>query len=657
VGRIAVLPSALADQIAAGEVVERPASVVRELLDNALDAGALRVVVETVGGGVEEVRVTDDGCGMPPDDAVMAFRRHATSKLRTAEELFALSTLGFRGEALPSIASVARVALTTRTRDAEAGTRVEVHGGGAPRSAPAGCAVGTTVEVRDLFYNVPARRKFLRTQGTESAHVLDVVLRVALARPDLHLELRRDGRAARTFLPSRDRAERARDALEEDVLLPIEGVREGVEVEALLAPPARARNGAAALHLFVNGRPVRDRQLARAVAFAYGDALPPGRFPLGVVHLTVDPAEVDVNVHPQKAEVRLGRAREVAAALTRVLAAGLGTSPFGHALPRTPSYWRERLPAGPTPRADRVPEPRPYAFAGRAPSPPTFAADRIAVATAACAAPAPRDVEAAGGAGAAAHLDGPPHARSAPPRPTGAPTPAPALPPTPAPPPAPAPLDAGAPHAPVAGPRLHDGPAPRLRFLAALGRAYLLCESADALVVVAASRADARVRYASLRRALTGEGAPPEIQRLLFPERVELTSQEVARLGAAAPHLERLGFDLAALGPATIAVRAVPALLARASPRDLLRDALEALDAPRGGAGPDAAAAALDRAVAAMARRAAVRTGAPLTDGEATALVEALGRTCDVEASGGGLEGIAWRISFDELGRRLGDGR
>lgn len=317
--RIRRLSADLANQIAAGEVVERPASVVKELVENALDARATRVHVEIEQGGLALVRVTDDGIGMDAQDALLALERHATSKIAEEGDLFRLQTFGFRGEALPSIASVAKLRLLTRSQGSAEATEVVVEGGGSPRVGPVGAAEGTSVEARDLFFNVPARRKFLKTTGTEAAHISEVVLLAALSRPDASFFLVRDGRLAREWLRVATRRERAAQAMEGESLEMCLGERGPLRIEAHLAPPERARAGAVALHLLVNGRPIRDRQLARAVAQAYGSVLEPGRYPVGVVYVDVPPVQVDVNVHPQKSEVRFADARALFDAVTREL--------------------------------------------------------------------------------------------------------------------------------------------------------------------------------------------------------------------------------------------------------------------------------------------------------------------------------------------------
>jgi DNA mismatch repair protein MutL len=344
VARIRRLPADLANQIAAGEVVERPASVVKELVENAIDAGATKVVVAIEQGGVAMVRVTDDGEGMDAEDARLALERHATSKIARIEDLSAIGTFGSRGEALPSIASVSRLSLVTRRRDADAATEVRVDGGGEPQERPAGAAPGTTVEVRDLFFNVPARLKFLKSTATESAHVSEVVLWAALARPELTFVLYRDGRTAREYLRAGSRRERAAQAFPDERLEPCLASRGPIHVEAYLGAPERARTGAVALHLFVNGRPVRDRALARAVAQAYGSVLDPGRYPVGVVHVDLPPELVDVNVHPQKAEVRFENARAIHDAVTRELFGVLGRAYAIPALGPPSRPWQAQHP-------------------------------------------------------------------------------------------------------------------------------------------------------------------------------------------------------------------------------------------------------------------------------------------------------------------------
>ena len=332
-----MLPDTLVDQIAAGEVIERPANLVKELLENAIDAGAAAITVSVEDGGRGQVRVTDDGIGMSAEDAAMSVQRHATSKIRCFEDLLEVSTLGFRGEALPSIGSVSRMTITTRPKADLAGTRVVVEGGELREVSPAGCPPGTTVDVEDLFYNVPARKKFLRARQTETSRIFEVCQRVALSHPELRLLIRSEGREARSYLPATSLVERARQVFRNIPLEEIHIQRDHVTLDAALAPPELARAGTRHLYLLVNGRPITDRGLARAVAFAYGDRLRPGHYPRGVVSLRLPPEDVDVNAHPQKTEVRFSRRAQLVDLVTRMLAARLPAAPAGEA------YWAARI--------------------------------------------------------------------------------------------------------------------------------------------------------------------------------------------------------------------------------------------------------------------------------------------------------------------------
>ncbi len=313
--RIHRLSPLLINQIAAGEVIERPASVVKELVENAVDAGASRIAVDVEDGGGKLVRVADDGAGIEEQDLPLAVAAHATSKIERAEELEAVNTLGFRGEALASIASVSRLRITTRpTRDdttADAAFVLEASGEDIAEVRPASGKPGTVVEVRDLFFNTPARRKFLRTTPTEFGHISDTLARIAMVHPGVGFTLTHNGRQNLDLPPRRDRLERVIDLLGrelEEALLPFEhrdpASRGGSAVWGLAGLPSIARGSSKFQHLCVNGRPIRDRSLAHALKEAYRGLIPPDRFPVAVVMLELDPATVDVNVHPAKAEVR-----------------------------------------------------------------------------------------------------------------------------------------------------------------------------------------------------------------------------------------------------------------------------------------------------------------------------------------------------------------
>jgi DNA mismatch repair protein MutL len=341
VGVIAVLPSAVADQIAAGEVVERPASVCKELVENALDAGATRVDIDVVGGGLDRLVVQDDGCGMDDDDAVLCFSRHATSKIRSADELLDLHSFGFRGEALAAISSVSKVNLTTRREGRDSGFRVAVDGGRVVSVGEAGAVKGTRVDVTDLFFNVPARRKFLKTMRTEAGHIEDALLSVALCKPGVALRLTVDGKVVLDLPgvlaahidtlehPARvDRVVRCLGNHLRPHLYPVRGQTELMTVTGYVVAPVETRRDLAGVHLSVNGRPVADRQLVQAVRAAFRTLLEVGRQPIVALDLQIDPATVDVNVHPRKAEVRFADPRRISGHLISLLSEFLSTTPW-----------------------------------------------------------------------------------------------------------------------------------------------------------------------------------------------------------------------------------------------------------------------------------------------------------------------------------------
>jgi DNA mismatch repair protein MutL len=596
-GRIHRLPEDLANQIAAGEVVERPASVVKELVENALDASATRVKVELEQGGVALVRVSDDGSGMPAEDAALAVERHATSKIVRSEDLFALRTFGFRGEALPSIASVARLRLLTRARGTREGTAIAVDGGGAARVTPAGCAEGTTVDVRDLFFNVPARRKFLKSTGTEAAHVSEVLLMAALARPDVSFFLVRDGRSVREWLRAASRRERVGQAIDGERLETCLGERGPMKIEAHLAPPERARAGAVGLQLLVNGRPVKDRALSRAVAQAYGSVLEPGRYPVGVVYVDLPTELVDVNVHPQKAEVRFADGRALFDAVTRELHAALARA--------------FNLPALGT---------------GRAWSPPRATPPSSEPATTRFVAESPHDPWDLGPGS-----EDPSTQKSLAERTT--------LTSAVEPPPAPG----------GTAPALFEGAGfyASLDFLAQVRGTFLVCSGSDGLYVLDQHAAAERVTFDRLRRAFAARTMAT--QHLLIPDVVELLPAEVAVLEEHAADVAALGVELRAVGPSAVAVHSVPALLTRAKPERVVRD----LVAELGRAARRPFGDAADLVLATMACHGSIRAGDAISREEGLALLRALD---GIDFGGHCPHGrpVVTRIGYDELERRVG---
>lgn len=331
-GRVRVLPEEVARRIAAGEVVERPASCVKELVENSLDAGARRVTVEIVDGGARLIRVADDGCGMSREDALTALERHATSKISSVEDLSCIRTLGFRGEALPSIAAVSRFVLVTRRPEDLVGTRVTVEGG-PPRLEEVGCPPGTSVVAADIFYNLPARRKFLRSAATEAGRTSEVVTVFALANPGVAFGLSHNGRRVIDCPAAASLEERVAALFGSDVaerLLPVEAEEEGVRVWGLASRVDLTRATRSMQRFFVNGRPVQDRVISHAVFSAYENRIPPRRHPVVVLFVELDPSGVDVNIHPSKLEVRFRDERAVHRAVRHALLSAL-SGPRAHA--------------------------------------------------------------------------------------------------------------------------------------------------------------------------------------------------------------------------------------------------------------------------------------------------------------------------------------
>jgi DNA mismatch repair protein MutL len=588
--RIQRLPNDLANQIAAGEVVERPASVVKELLENALDAGATRIKVELENGGALLVRVVDDGEGMTPDDAVLSLERHATSKIRSKEDLFTLRTFGFRGEALPSIASVSQLRLLTRGRGVPEATEVVVEGGGSARVRPVGAPEGTTLEVRNLFYNVPARRKFLKAAPTEAAHVTEAVMLAALARHDVTFFLVRDGRPVREWLRVSTRRERAMQAFENERLEPCVGARGPMRIEAHLSAPERARAGAVALHLLVNGRPVRDRMLARAVSQAYGSVLPTGRYPVGVVYIEAPPDQVDVNVHPRKAEVRFSDARALFDSVTRELHESLARA-FS-----IPSQGQSR---------------------GWSSRPAASGTSLLAAATSVAELPGATDPWKLGPLQVTALA---PNAAE---KQTGSDM--------------------------SVEPTLFEGAGfyGSLDFIAQVRSTFLVCAGSDGLYVLDQHAAAERVTFHRLRRSFAQRAIAT--QRLLLPEVVELLPAEMAALDEHAADVAALGVELRAVGPKAVAVHAVPMLLARSRPERLVRD----LVAELGRAARRPFGDAADLVLATMACHGSIRAGDAVSREEAVALLLALDGI-DFAGHCPHGRPVVTRIGYDDLERRVG---
>jgi DNA mismatch repair protein MutL len=616
---IRVLPVHLVNQIAAGEVIERPASVVKELVENALDAEAGRIEVAVEDGGKKLIQVTDDGRGMPAKDVALAFVPHATSKLACEDDLFRIGTMGFRGEALASVASVSHARLRSRRRDEAddaGGCEIDASGEMVGEARPCPAAPGTTVTVRDLFYNTPARRRFLRSATTEMGHVTEQITRLALPHPHVAWRLLHNGRELRNLPPTDSTARRVGDLFDPalaDVLLPLARRSGPVEVAGLVAPPAEARATSKWQYFFLNGRYIRDRLLSHALREAFRGRIEPNRWPVAFVFLQMDPGEVDVNVHPTKIEVRFRNSQAVHGELLASLKETLNRANLApSAVVSSPAA----APVGGEQGADR---------AAGVPDEQRRESLRQALADFFKSAPPPQP-----------RLSFP---ESTPPR-----RPAPgAGPPAPAPREAPTPLlgqspqaqtpavsAAAAPTAPpaeepeAAGPTPPPATVPPVPKAMQIHNSYIVSAVADGLVIVDQHALHERVLYNELHDRLA-EGRLAG-QRLLIPQTLRVTPAEADRLAARQALLERLGIEAVPFGPETVAVQQFPSLLAErgVAPSEFLRELLDRLaedettDSER----------LLEDVLAMMACKAAVKAGEPLTPGEIDSL---LARGRDVE--------------------------
>jgi DNA mismatch repair protein MutL len=518
------LSESIVNRIAAGEVVERPASVVKELVENALDAGARRIDVLTDGGGRRLIRVTDDGAGMTRADLTLAVERHATSKLK-GDDLLAIDTLGFRGEALPSIGAVAKLTITTRHKSEPHAWSLEVDAGKKSEVKPAALSQGTTVEVRDLFYATPARLKFLKTDRSEAEAVREVVRRLAMSRPDVAFTLAGEERAPVTWGAATDELSRLGDVLGPDFranAIAIDAEREGVRVTGFAGLPTLSRANTLGQYLFVNGRPVRDKLLVGAVRGAYADYLPRDRHPLLALFVTLQAREVDVNVHPAKTEVRFRDGGLVRGLIVGALKQALSRDAQRTATTGGSATIAAFRPVAPTARRGS------YDWRRSPARPPGYVSARSATALGfAEAAQAAFDV---GEPSADARVDSFDPAAELIERPLGA-----------------------------ARAQVHE--------------TYIVAQTRDGLVIVDQHAAHERIVYERMKAAIGKTGVARQI--LLIPEIVELDEADAARLAARAVDLARFGLLIESFGPGAIAVRETPSMLGEVDAQGLLRDLAE----------------------------------------------------------------------------------
>lgn len=588
------LPEILINQIAAGEVVERPASVVKELVENAIDAGASRVDIDLEEGGVRLIRIRDNGSGIAPEQLPLAVSRHATSKIADLDDLESVATLGFRGEALPSIASVSRFTLSSRRAHDEHGSALQIEGGKIGEVTPRAHAPGTTVEVRELFYNVPARRKFLRAERTELGHIEEWLRSLALARPDVELRVSHNGKASRRYKPGDLYSDaRLAETLGEDFAnqaVRVDHSGAGLRLHGWIAQPHYSRASADQQYLYVNGRSVRDRSVAHAVKMAYGDVLYHGRQPAYVLFLELDPTRVDVNVHPAKHEVRFRDSRLVHDFVYRTLKDALADTRAGMSA--------QDIGVGPAHQVD----------AAAAPMASSAGASGFGLVRGA----APGAGSSGGGGGFSDWrpqqplglqvADAPAAYAALYAAPAGAERGA-------APPPMP--TENGLPVTSA------DAGVPPLGYaIAQLHGIYILAENAEGLIVVDMHAAHERIGYERLKNAHDGIGL--QSQPLLVPITLAVGEREADTAESESETLAALGFEVTRAGPGALHVRSIPALLAHAEPEGLLRDVLTDL---REHGQSRRVASARDELLSTMACHGAVRANRRLTVPEMNALL------------------------------------
>ena len=578
--RICQLSTSVINKIAAGEVVERPASVVKELLENSLDAGATRVDVVVEKGGAELIRITDNGCGIAADQLSLAVASHATSKIADADDLFSVETLGFRGEALASIAEISRFVLRSRPADCEAGAELEIVGGKAEPIRPVGCPPGTSIEVRQLFFNVPVRHKFMRTTQTEMGHITEAVTRLALAYPGVHFTLTHGGRLVHDLVPVEEVRERVATLHGEELagsLIPIESDDEGISLHGFVANPTQSRGNNRLQYLFLNGRFIRDRSLQHALGEAYRGLLLTGRYPICFLHLKIPPSMVDVNVHPTKMEVRFQDGGRIYSQLLGSLRSKFLMTDLvarGSVPTQSTEITADNEIAASTPMTSELFDwaKQQLSSTGNTPTLP----------------------QAGTGEPLGLHpfqpfSDG------------GNLQPAETLPTTRV-----DPAVAGyvpAPHASSRALQIHDR--------------YIVVENDEGLEVIDQHALHERILYELLRdKVLAGA---LERQKLLVPEPVDLASSEAAAILENRELLAKLGVEIEPFGGETVLVSAYPAMLANFSPAEVLRGLAEQLQTE--GKKPEVRDL-LDELMHMIACKAAVKYGDSLTPEEVTALLD-----------------------------------
>ena len=598
--RVRVLPEILSNKIAAGEVVERPASVVKEMVENSLDAGATRVIVEVEQGGRNLIRISDDGQGMGPDDALLSLERYATSKIAKDADLFAIHTLGFRGEAVPSIASVSKFEMVTRERENESGTRIVVDGGKVKDVSETGAAPGTVISVRSLFFNTPARRKFMKTVATEMGHIADTLSAIALGFPSVHFRLLHNGRTVKS-LAGGDLRLRAVDILGrefKDRLFEVDHKTEAATVKGFVGAPDLSRSTTNRVYCYVNGRVIRDRIVHHALFDGYRERLMKGRYPVAVLYITLPAGEVDVNVHPTKHQVRFANEKAVQMTIRDAVADALTAEDrkkwegkSGKVLQEErrqiveqASRFVKKMEGLPGRELDETPDvpstPSPDAGVEGAFVPDAvFRPESVAEPVVALETEGPSSLPEM----PAELLDVPPLEE---------------------------PEEKKRESLPEERPIFASSFYSDLRIVGQLKNTYILCESEAGLVIIDQHAAHERVRYEMLRRRHREGGG--KSQQLLVPETLEFGFKEAAACERLIPELEKLGLEVAPFGGTTFVLKAVPDLLSAHDLVPVVTDMVEAAVH----AGGEHVAEAIDDALILMACHGAIRANHALNDTE-----------------------------------------
>ena len=617
--KIRVLPDHVANQIAAGEVVERPASVAKELVENAIDAGATRIVIDVEAGGRRLLKVSDDGDGMVRDDAVLAFERHATSKIAKSEDLSSIATLGFRGEALASIASVARVELTTKTEEAAGATRVTIEGGKMRDVKDAAHPRGTTIAVRDLFFNVPARRKFLRSEATESFHLTNLVTHYALAHPEIAFTLTNNGREVLRVAPANDLRERAYQVFGAeflDNLLEVGGGHARIaRVSGFVSAPRDRRTSRDSQYLFVNGRFVRDRLIARALSEGYRAVLPHGVYPAALLFIDIPLEEVDVNVHPAKTEVRFRRAAAVSDAVREAVRGALASAGYvrADAQPEAALATEVPIPSESTqPAATMSAAASEFAVSSMPGrdyvSPPSressspMSQPQIEFSSAPI-----EDIEEV--QSPTSNVQSPGRSPTVREGSAASPEVASALPP----------LNSAEKFArEVSVESLSND----IRPLGQLDESFIIATDNEGLLLIDQHVAHERILFDKYRALESARSA--ESQQLLIPETFDLTPAQAAVFDVLAEELESYGFELMRLSGRTVAIKATPADLPAGEARNMLAELLDTVDAEKKGSARETLR---DDIAASLACHAAIKVNMPLSPEKMRWLIDRLLKT------------------------------